>query len=76
MIERLSAIKTEAPHFARFVDLVTRAIRTSMRTGTPLRLPPTLLVGAPGIGKTFVLKRVAEAMGSSFELLSMVPSGL
>ena len=71
MIERLAAIKAEAPHFAAFIDLVSRAARVSMRTRTPLHLPPLLLVGAPGIGKTFVLKRVAAAIGSHFELLSM-----
>lgn len=71
MIERVEAIKTEAPHFASFGDLVSRAVRLSMATGTPLRLPPILLLGDPGIGKTFVLKRAAEAIGGGFELLAL-----
>ncbi len=42
-----------------------------MTTNSPIRLPPVLLVGAPGIGKTFVLKRVAAALDSHFELFPM-----
>lgn len=71
MLDRVEAVKTEAPHFARFVDLVARAVGLSMATNTPLRLPPILLLGAPGIGKTFVLKRVAAALDSHFELFPM-----
>ena len=71
MLERVEAVTTEAPHFARFVDLVARSVSLSMITRKPLRLPPILLVGAPGIGKTFVLKRIAEALDSPVELFPM-----
>lgn len=71
MLDRVEAIQFSAPHFAGFVDLVARAVRLSMGTGTPLHLPPILLLGEPGIGKTFVLKRIADALDSGFELLAL-----
>ena len=69
MLARLEALAAEAPHFAPFVGLVARAVALSAASDTPLRLAPVLLVGAPGIGKTWVLKRLAAALGSTAEFL-------
>ena len=71
MFERLEAVRRQAAHFAPFIDLVSRAIHVAIATNTPLRLPPILLIGEPGIGKTWVLKRVAEAIGNTFYMLPM-----
>ena len=64
MLARVEAVAADCPHFAAFLGLVSRAVALSLATGTPLRLPPTLLVGEPGIGKTYVLKRIAAALAT------------
>lgn len=71
MAERVARIRADAPHFSPFLELVERAVQLSALTLTPLRIPPVLLVGSPGIGKTYVLKRIAEAISSGYEFLAM-----
>ncbi len=58
-----------APHFADVIELIARAVLLSEMSNTPLRLPPILLVGSPGIGKTYVSKQLARALGTDiFEI--------
>ncbi|MEJ0049990.1 MAG: AAA family ATPase [Methylovirgula sp.] len=51
-----------APHFSDVTELIARAVLLSEVTATSLRLPPILLVGAPGIGKTYMSKQLARAL--------------
>ncbi len=69
MADRVRAIGQTAPHFADVVELIARAVLLSEMSRTPLRLPPILLVGSPGIGKTYVSKQLARALGTDiFEI--------
>lgn len=71
MAKRVTAIKESSPHFTAFIDLVARAVTLSECTLTPLRLPPILLLGRPGIGKTYVSKRLAASLGTGFHEIAM-----
>ncbi len=71
MLERLAAARRQAAHFAPFIDLVVRAVHVAIATNTALRLPPVLLVGEPGIGKTWILKQVAAAIDSTAHVFAM-----
>jgi MoxR-like ATPase len=42
--------------------IVYQAIRLSARTGAPIRVPPLLLVGPPGIGTSAWARRLAEML--------------
>ncbi len=64
-IRRLDAVEAEAPNAAAAVEVVKRAALLSRHAGSPLRLPPLLLVGPPGTGKSRVARRIAEALGTS-----------
>ena len=59
----LSAIASSSPHFAEMLGFVERAARLSELTGAAMRLPPVLLLGEPGLGKTYVSSRLGEALG-------------
>jgi|APMI01.1.fsa_nt_gi ATP-dependent Lon protease len=50
---RLQALATAAPNFADAIGAVIRAANLSFLGSSPLALPPILLLGPPGIGKSF-----------------------
>jgi len=67
-LERLAA---DSGHCQRLFDLILASARATQHTGQPMRWPPILLLGAPGIGKTFIAREIAARMGLPFEVLSM-----
>jgi ATP-dependent Lon protease len=71
MAQRVLACKKAAPHFGELIDIVARAVTLSHITNSPLRLPPILLVGEPGIGKTHISKRVAQALGTGIHEIAL-----
>ncbi len=64
-LARVAAVASEAPNAAQVVDVVTRAATLSWRAGSPLRLPPLLILGEPGSGKTRFARRIAAALGAT-----------
>jgi ATP-dependent Lon protease len=50
------------PHFAEVIDFVSQHLTLSSRSKTPLSLPPILLNGEPGLGKTHFAFELAEAI--------------
>lgn len=63
MRERLVLLRAECPGFVEVIALVERAAALSMVAGTGIALPPLLLVGPPGLGKTHFSRRLAAALG-------------
>ena len=53
-----AALHREFPHATAAVDLVLR----DLRDGKPLRLKPVCLVGAPGCGKSRLVRRLADML--------------
>lgn len=61
--ELASALHVEFPWLAPATEAVWQAMRRSVREGTPgLRLPPLLLDGPPGIGKSVWARRLADRL--------------
>lgn len=54
-----------APNFGRSLQVVRTATAAALHTTTPVRIPPLLLLGPPGIGKTFLATRLAKALRTS-----------
>ena len=71
VIAALTDLGQRAPHFAQITDLVIEHARFSIHAGTPMSLPPVLIVDEPGTGKTWYLSRLAKALSLPFETLSM-----
>jgi ATP-dependent Lon protease len=55
----------QSPHFKPVIDLVARAAKLSLATRSPISIPPLLLVGAAGIGKSYFVRQLAEMLGKS-----------
>ena len=75
--DRIKSLAVDYPTFSEVIDMVAeRAITTAKaaaKAGKPraFKLPNILLVGKPGMGKTHFLKKLAEALGTSYQMIQM-----
>jgi ATP-dependent Lon protease len=56
-----STLRHEYPHAWTAVELLTR----DLRVGKPVRLKPVILLGDPGSGKSRMVRRLAQLLGTS-----------
>lgn len=67
----LVEIARDFPNFSVFCDYLRAQFALSRMGDSAFRLPPILLVGEPGIGKTEILRRIAEKIKTDFKPISM-----
>lgn len=70
LVANLARIRDRCPGFEAIIDLICRAVVLAMRTGTPLFVPPLLLVGPPGTGKTHASREAASALRTDIHSVS------
>jgi hypothetical protein len=69
---RLGALARMAPGFAAPLAEIRRGLALAAHAGRPSpRLRPILLVGPPGVGKTWFARRVAQALALPFASLNL-----
>ncbi|MEJ8850815.1 AAA family ATPase [Variovorax rhizosphaerae] len=61
----LPALADEMPNFKPVVTFVSRRLALAELSAAPLQPPPVLLLGDPGVGKTYFAQRLAEALGTA-----------
>ena len=61
----------ELPNFAEVLDDIRKHIALCASSNDPMELPPMLLLGEPGIGKTHFGQRIAQLLATGFGLVSM-----
>lgn len=71
IIEKLNTLENEMPNLAEVIIRIKKMISVSIVAGTSVKLFPTLLVGEPGIGKTFFAEKIAECLGVESSVLDM-----
>lgn len=66
----LDALEEAQPNFSHPLRLVRNALAMADAVGKPVRIPPLLLLGPPGLGKTYFSHCLAEALGAPHASIS------
>lgn len=67
----LDPLYARCPNFAEVIDDLKKYLALAVSGNEPVSFTPLLLLGEPGIGKTHFAKRLAHALGTGYEFLSM-----
>ena len=60
-----------SPNFVQVVDDLRKHLALAVAGNEAVQFTPMLLLGAPGLGKTYFAKRLAHVLGTGFEFVSM-----
>jgi ATP-dependent Lon protease len=61
----------DLPNFGAVLEDIRRQLALCVDSADPVELPPMLLLGAPGIGKTHFARRIARLLGTGFGFVPM-----
>ncbi|MCC7485201.1 MAG: AAA family ATPase [Burkholderiales bacterium] len=67
----LDELYAELPNFAEVLDDIRKHLALCASSSDPLELPPMLLLGEPGIGKTHFCRRIAGLLATGYGFASM-----
>lgn len=75
-IQRVEALRDEIPHMGEFLEEVLNTMRMAERfKANRFTLPPMILKGPPGVGKTHSLFALSEALGLTMHNIPMSSLG-
>jgi ATP-dependent Lon protease len=60
-----------SPNFVNVVDDLRKYLALAVAGNEAVQFTPMLLLGEPGLGKTYFAKKLARALGTGFEFVSM-----
>jgi ATP-dependent Lon protease len=67
----MEGLFAELPNFTEVLDDIRKHLALCIDSNDSVELPPMLLLGAPGIGKTHFARKVAEMLGTGFGFVPM-----
>jgi len=70
-IPAMESLYDDLPNFAEVLDDIKKHIALCASSNDCLELPPLLLLGEPGIGKTYFGRRLSQLLSTGFGLCSM-----
>jgi len=70
-LPQMDALFEDLPNFGEVLEDIRRQLALCVDSNDPIELPPVLLLGEPGIGKTHFARRVAQLLGTGFGLVPM-----
>ena len=69
--EALDTLYEDCPNFSDVIDDLKKYLALAVSGNEPMHFTPILLLGEPGIGKTYFAKRLSETLGTGYEFVSM-----
>ena len=70
-LPQMDALFEELPNFAEVLEDIRRQLALCIGSEDSVELPPMLLLGEPGIGKTHFARRISELLGTGFGFVPM-----
>jgi ATP-dependent Lon protease len=70
-VQALDDLRLLLPNASQLLDLAGDALAASLNSGGAARLPPVLLLGPPGVGKSYAADAIAKALGAPIVSISM-----
>jgi ATP-dependent Lon protease len=70
-LPEVDALLDELPNFAEVLEDIRQHLALCIDTNDSIELPPMLLLGGPGIGKTHFARKIAQLLGTGFGFVPM-----
>jgi len=70
-LARLDELRARLPHFGEVIDELGDQVALAREARRPLRAQPLLLLGPPGVGKSYFCNQLADALGLPTHRLAM-----
>jgi len=70
-LPEMEALCEELPNFAIVLEDIRKHLALCIGSEDSVELPPMLLLGAPGIGKTHFARKIAQLLGTGFGFVPM-----
>jgi ATP-dependent Lon protease len=70
-LPEMDALFDELPNFTRVLEDIRKQLALCIDSNDSVELPPILLLGEPGIGKTHFARRLAQLLGTGFGFVPM-----
>jgi ATP-dependent Lon protease len=70
-LPEMEALFQELPNFAVVLEDIRKHLALCMDSNDSVELPPMLLLGEPGIGKTHFARKLAQLLGTGFGFVPM-----
>jgi ATP-dependent Lon protease len=70
-LPEMQALYEELPNFGEVLEHIRRQLALCVDSADDIELPPILLLGGPGIGKTHFARRVSQLLGTGFGFVPM-----
>ena len=67
----IDALVDELPNFGAVLEDIRKQLALCIDSTDAVELPPMLLLGKPGIGKTYFARRIAQLLGTGFGFVPM-----
>lgn len=71
IIKNIDQLRADFPNFEKFIDIIENNIHLNKIGSGEFSIPPSLLLGKPGIGKTFFLDSLARLAGTHYSMFNM-----
>ena len=70
-VAALDELYDSSPNFREVIDDLKKYLALAISGNEPVQFLPLLLLGEPGLGKTYFAKRLAAALATGFEFVPM-----